>query len=154
MAQRVWTQRQAVSPWRTRAKGRGKPVDGTGIPGACLTVMSAGQARPDRLALNPYWGELTVRNFREGNGDNGIIRSPVRAIALPDLLMGPIREVVILFAGIFATIIHGARAAELRGALFDALPEGVTITNPVAGKKGAGVAAGPYRVPVSERATC
>ena len=55
------------------------------MPGAGLTVMSAGQARPDRLALKPYWGKLTVRNFREGDGNVGIIRSPVRAIALPDL---------------------------------------------------------------------
>ena len=47
--------------------------------------MSAGQARPDRLALKPYWGKPTVRNFREGDGNVGIIRSPVRAIALPDL---------------------------------------------------------------------
>jgi hypothetical protein len=47
--------------------------------------MSAGQARPDRLALKPYWGKPAVRNFREGDGNVGIIRSPVRAIALPDL---------------------------------------------------------------------
>ena len=31
-----------------------------------------------------YWGKPTVRNFRGGGGDVGIIRSPVRAIALPD----------------------------------------------------------------------
>jgi hypothetical protein len=55
------------------------------MPGAGLTVMSAGQARPDRLALKPYWGKPAVRNFREGDGNVGIIRSPVRAIALPDL---------------------------------------------------------------------
>ena len=30
------------------------------------------------------WGKLTVRNFREGDGDVGIIRSPVRSITLPD----------------------------------------------------------------------
>ena len=55
------------------------------MPGAGLTAMSAGQARPDRLALKPYWGKPDVRNFREGDGNVGIIRSPVRAIALPDL---------------------------------------------------------------------
>ena len=55
------------------------------MPGAGLTVMSAGQARPDRLALKPYWGKPDVRHFREGDGNVGIIRSPVRAIALPDL---------------------------------------------------------------------
>jgi hypothetical protein len=48
-------------------------------------VMSVGQARPDKLALKPYWGKPAVRHFREGDGNVGIIRSPVRAIALPDL---------------------------------------------------------------------
>jgi hypothetical protein len=35
-------------------------------------------------AFKPYWGKPTVRNFREGDGNVGIIRSPVRAIILPD----------------------------------------------------------------------
>jgi hypothetical protein len=35
-------------------------------------------------AFKPYRGKLAVRNFRGGDGDVGIIRSPVRAIALPD----------------------------------------------------------------------
>jgi hypothetical protein len=56
------------------------------MPGAGLTVVSVGQARPDKLALKPYWGKPAVRNFREGDGNVGIMRSPVRAIALPDLL--------------------------------------------------------------------
>jgi hypothetical protein len=47
--------------------------------------MSDGHARPDRLAFRAYWGKLTVRNFMEGDGNVGIIRSPVRAIAIPDL---------------------------------------------------------------------
>jgi hypothetical protein len=80
----IWTQCQVASPARKRAKGRGKLDDGAGMPGAGLTVMSAGQARPDRLALKPYWGKPDGRNFREGDGNVGIIRSPVRAIALPD----------------------------------------------------------------------
>ncbi|SRR6266511_2402997 len=75
---------RSISPWRTRAKGRGKLVARAGMPGAGLTVMSAGKARPDTLALKPYWGKPDVRNFREGDGDVGIIRSPVCAIALPD----------------------------------------------------------------------
>ena len=44
----------------------------------------AGQAPSDRPALKPYRGKPAVRNFRGGNGNVGIIRSPVRAIALPD----------------------------------------------------------------------
>ena len=31
------------------------------MPGAGLTAMSAGKARPDRLALKPYWGKPDVR---------------------------------------------------------------------------------------------
>ena len=38
----------------------------------------------DTPALKPYWGKPAVRNFREGNGNVGIMRSPLRAIALPD----------------------------------------------------------------------
>src|SRR3989304_10538199 len=53
------------------------------MPGAGFTVTSAGEARCDRLALKPYWGKLDVRHFREGDGNVGIIRRPVRAIALP-----------------------------------------------------------------------
>jgi hypothetical protein len=34
------------------------------------------------LALKPYWGKPTVRNFREDDGNVGIIRSPNRAIVL------------------------------------------------------------------------
>jgi hypothetical protein len=42
-----------------------------------------GQAPPDRPALKPYWGKPAVRNFREDDGNVGIMRSPVRAIVLP-----------------------------------------------------------------------
>src|SRR5881396_1821828 len=42
------------------------------------------KALSDMLALKPYWGKPAVRNFRGGDGDVGIIRSPVRAIALLD----------------------------------------------------------------------
>jgi hypothetical protein len=45
---------------------------------------SNGKALSDLLALKPYWGKPAVRNFREGNGNVGIIRSPLRAFALPD----------------------------------------------------------------------
>jgi hypothetical protein len=38
----------------------------------------------DTPALKPYWGKPAVRNFREGNGNVGIMRGPLRAIALPD----------------------------------------------------------------------
>jgi len=45
---------------------------------------SNGKALSDLPALKPYWGKPAVRNFREGHGNVGIIRSPLRAFALPD----------------------------------------------------------------------
>ena len=44
----------------------------------------AGKAASESPALKPYRGKPAVRNFRGGDGNVGIIRSPVRAIALPD----------------------------------------------------------------------
>ena len=45
----------------------------------------AGKAPFDMPTLKPYWGKPAVRNFRGDDGNVGIIRSPVRAIALPDI---------------------------------------------------------------------
>src|SRR5713226_4001661 len=50
------------------------------------TWTPQGKAPPQRPALKPYWGKPAVRNFRGDDGNVGIIRSPVRAIALPDKL--------------------------------------------------------------------
>jgi hypothetical protein len=61
-------------------KGGGKPSD--------VQAASNGQTLSDTPALKPYWGKPAVRNFREGNGNVGIIRSPLRAIALPDQSSG------------------------------------------------------------------
>jgi hypothetical protein len=36
--------------------------------------------------LKPDWGKPTVRNFRGSGGNVGIIRSPVRATALPGVV--------------------------------------------------------------------
>jgi|SRR5215472_13252935 len=55
-----------------------------GMPGAGLTGRNFGKALSETPALEPYWGKPAVRNLREDNGDVGIIRSPVRAIVLPD----------------------------------------------------------------------
>ncbi len=44
------------------------------------------QASSDVPALKPYWGKPTVRDFRGGDGNTGIIRSPISAIALLDHL--------------------------------------------------------------------
>ena len=45
---------------------------------------TVGKAPFDMPALKPYWGKPAVRNFRGDDGNVGIIRSPIRAIALPD----------------------------------------------------------------------
>ena len=52
--------------------------------GASLTAARSGKALSDRPALEPYWGKPAVRHLREDDGNVGIIRSPVRAIVLPD----------------------------------------------------------------------
>jgi hypothetical protein len=54
------------------------------MPGAGLTETPFRKALSDMLALKPYWGKPTVRDYRGGNGNVGNIRSPVRAIALLD----------------------------------------------------------------------
>jgi hypothetical protein len=53
------------------------------MPGAGLTLKDSRKVPPDMPAFKPYWGKLTVRNFRGGDGNVGIIRSPLRAITLP-----------------------------------------------------------------------
>jgi|SRR5476649_1884439 len=77
---------RAISPrhraghkmWRARStKGGGKPDT------AIIWFAGNGKAPPDTPALKPYWGKPAVRNFREDDGNVGIIRSPVRAIVLP-----------------------------------------------------------------------
>ena len=60
-------------------KDRGKPI-------AAKTSRSIGKALSDIPALEPYWGKPAVRNLRGDDGNVGIIRSPVRAIVLPDPL--------------------------------------------------------------------
>ena len=62
--------------------------------------------------MEPYWGKPAVRNLRGDDGNVGIIRSPVRAIVLPDqegvldvrdLKLGEIAHL----EGIFASRSHG-----------------------------------------------
>jgi hypothetical protein len=49
-----------------------------------MANQTTGKASSDSPALKPYRGKLAVRNFRGGDGNVGIIRSPISAIALPD----------------------------------------------------------------------
>ena len=61
-----------------------KPENVKGMPGVGLTCTRKGKAPTERPALEPYWGKPAVRNLRGDDGNVGIIRSPVRAIVLPD----------------------------------------------------------------------
>jgi len=73
--------------WIVRhTKGEGKPRNGTSMPRVGLIRTSFEKVSSEMLALKPYWGKPAVRNFREDDGDVGIIRSPVRAIVLPGSL--------------------------------------------------------------------
>ena len=56
-------------------EGEGKRFGLPGMRGTRLTGTLGRQALSDRLALKPYWGKPTVRNFRGGDGDVGIIEA-------------------------------------------------------------------------------
>jgi hypothetical protein len=68
----------------TCAKGGHKPNTSRCMPGAGLSRLMRGKVLPYMPAFQPYRGKPAVRNDREGRGNVGIIRSPVRASILPD----------------------------------------------------------------------
>ena len=68
----------------TCAKGGHKPNTSRCMPGAGLRRLMRGKVLPYMPAFQPYRGKPAVRNDREGRGNVGIIRSPVRASTLPD----------------------------------------------------------------------
>jgi hypothetical protein len=76
--------RQNRCEWRARRMEANRGLV-PGMPGAGLTGRNFGKVLSETPALEPYWGKPAVRNLREDNGNVGIIRSPVRAIVLPDL---------------------------------------------------------------------
>jgi hypothetical protein len=55
-----------------------------GMRGARLTGAEQGRLYPISQPWSRIEGKPTVRNLREDNGNVGIIRSPLRAIVLPD----------------------------------------------------------------------
>ena len=65
-------------------KGGCKPAVMQRMSGADLSCVTSGKAPSDKPAFQPYWGKPAVRNDREGRGNVGIIRSPIRASILPD----------------------------------------------------------------------
>jgi len=68
----------------TRAKCRHKPNISRCMPGAGLSRLVRGKVLLYMPAFQPYRGKPAVRNDREGRGNVGIIRSPLRASTLPD----------------------------------------------------------------------
>ena len=92
---RVGLRAHAAVAARKRAKGREQQRGTERMSGVDFNSWLLWQALLDRLALKPYWGKPAVRNFREGDGDVGIIRCPVRAIALLDRFRDLFRNVFV-----------------------------------------------------------
>src|SRR6267154_6832988 len=58
--------------------------DVQGMPGAGLTCATWGKALPERPTFQPYRGKTRRTVDRGDPGNGGIIRSPIRAMVLPD----------------------------------------------------------------------
>src|SRR5215470_9893432 len=63
----------------TCAQDRHKPNISWCMPGAGLSQSMRGKVLSYMPAFQPYRGKPAVRNDREGRGNVGIMRSPVRA---------------------------------------------------------------------------
>ena len=72
------TERRKKDTLQRWARRREANRDGT------TRVCRLREGAADKPALKPYRGKLAVRNFRGDDGNVGIMRSPVRAIVLPD----------------------------------------------------------------------
>lgn len=90
------TRTGARAPGVERETARAEVLDGPIVPDTEQGITAAaestkdegkpdkGKASSDIPAFKPYRGKPAVRNFRGGDGNVGIIRSPIRAIVLPD----------------------------------------------------------------------
>src|SRR5215471_6954347 len=65
-------------------KDGGKLDLATGMLGASLTAARSRKALSDRPAFEPYRGKTRRAESQGDDGNGGIIRSPQRAIVLPD----------------------------------------------------------------------
>src|SRR5215831_20486197 len=65
-------------------KGEDKPAVDQCTPGDGLSRPTVGKVSSDKPAFQPYPGKPAVRNDGGDDGNGGIIRSPQRAIVLPD----------------------------------------------------------------------
>jgi hypothetical protein len=82
------TQRGGLMLLRRARRMEANLYHATGMLGASLTAARSGKALSDKPALEPYRGKPAVRHLREDDGNGGIIRSPIRAIVLPDVQRG------------------------------------------------------------------
>src|SRR5579864_4023189 len=78
-----------ISDTARRAMRRAACTEADGKLNGFETSVSGEEGPRGKPALKPYWGKPAVRNFREDDGNVGIIRSPVRAFVLPDPLAKP-----------------------------------------------------------------
>jgi hypothetical protein len=111
-------------------KGGRKPNCRRGMPGAGFTWCCLGKAPSERPAFQPYWGKPAVRNDRGGRGNVGIIRSPVRASALPNCGGPPARAVPT------ATLAVGTGSRQFRSecCLFQQVPHVLQPARPQPGR--------------------
>jgi hypothetical protein len=65
-----------------------------------MANQRTGKAASEIPALKPYRGKPAVRNFRGDDGNVGIIRSPDRAIVLPDTRYLPANRLVFSVASL------------------------------------------------------
>ncbi len=87
LAWRCWPRTSISDTVRRAMLATASTKGGSKLEG-CETSASERKAPTEKPALKPYRGKPAVRNFREDDGNVGIIRSPVRAIVLPDRAVG------------------------------------------------------------------
>src|ERR1700730_12592404 len=85
---------RSLERWCTSAPGSSTLSEDTALQAAGCTKdggkppdakhRSRREGPSDIPAFQPDWGKLTVRNDRGDHGNGGIIRSPIRAMVLPD----------------------------------------------------------------------
>jgi hypothetical protein len=75
-------------------------------------------ALSDLPALKPCWGKPAVRNFREGDGNVGIIRSPLCAFALSDQSSAYVGEIWVFSSNLPPQPISNAKAGTQDSDLF------------------------------------
>ena len=92
-------------------EGEGKRLGRPGMRGTRSTGTLGRQALSDRLALKPYWGKPTVRNFRGGDGDVGIIEARSAPSLYPTMWSWDARSALASLAFRYTSQIFGSKMA-------------------------------------------